>query len=121
METLQALAQIIKDLPDTAIWIIAIYFFFKLAVVGCIYGVIRLAIEKWHAVAIVRKNPPPVEIKATIEAMTIDGHAPALIAQLHRLRSVPYNTVYLRDGAVDFLRAALDAEFEKRKLQEVNK
>jgi hypothetical protein len=114
METLQALATIIKDLPDTAIWIIAIYFFFKMFVVGSIYGVIRLAIMKAHDVLLTKKTQK-VDIEATIKGITISNDMDALISQLHRLRGVRVgiNSQYIHGSSVDFLRDALDAQFEK--------
>ena len=46
MEELKLLVESIANLPDLAIWVIAMYFFFKLAIVGSIFGVIRLSIVK---------------------------------------------------------------------------
>lgn len=46
MEELKLLVESIANLPDLAIWVIAMYFFFKLAIVGSIFGIIRLFISK---------------------------------------------------------------------------
>jgi hypothetical protein len=46
MEELKLLVESIANLPDLAIWVIAMYFFFKLAIVGSIFGVVRLFIVK---------------------------------------------------------------------------
>ena len=46
MEELKLLVESIANLPDLAIWVIAMYFFFKLAIVGSIFGVARLFINK---------------------------------------------------------------------------
>ena len=45
MELVNALMEVIKAAPDLAIWIIAIIYGFKVAVVGSIYGVIRYVVD----------------------------------------------------------------------------
>jgi hypothetical protein len=46
MDELKILIESISGLPDLAIWVIAMYLFFKLAIVGSIFGVARLFILK---------------------------------------------------------------------------
>ena len=46
MEELKVLIEAIAGLPDLAIWVIAMYFFFKIAIVGSIFGVARLVVNK---------------------------------------------------------------------------
>ena len=48
MEELKLLVESIAGLPDLAVWVIAMYFFFKLAIVGSIFGVARLFINKLY-------------------------------------------------------------------------
>jgi len=48
MEELKLLVESIANLPDLAIWVVAMYFFFKLAIVGSIFGIIRFFIAKCY-------------------------------------------------------------------------
>ena len=50
MEELKLLIEAVAELPELAIWVVAMYFFFKLAIVGSIYGVIRFFVSKGHDV-----------------------------------------------------------------------
>lgn len=117
METLQSLATIIKDLPDTAIWIIAIYFFFKLAIVGSIYGVIRLAIIKLHDV-LVTKNKAPTEVGVALDGRVISRNKVAFLGQIDRISAhcnEGTSVSTLHSDATTFLRKAIDSQIEKEK------
>lgn len=48
MEELKLLVESIAGLPDLAIWVVAMYFFFKLAIVGSIFGIVRFIAFKIH-------------------------------------------------------------------------
>ena len=45
-QALNEVVQIIKELPAYAVWIIAGFMFYKITIVGSIYSVIRLAINR---------------------------------------------------------------------------
>ena len=62
MEELKLLVESIAGLPDLAIWVVAMYFFFKLAIVGSIFGVTRLFINKVHNIYFTKYNKPPTPI-----------------------------------------------------------
>lgn len=116
METLQALAQIVKDLPDTAIYIIGIYFIFKISIVGSIYGVIRFVAQKVHDVMVVQKRRiEEVEIRVLADGLLISDQKDEFMRQIRRLAGVRTATdsEYIHRKSVDFLREALDAQFAK--------
>lgn len=50
IESLRELVGIIKELPGMSLWILGGFLFYKVFVVGSIYGVIKLAINKTHNV-----------------------------------------------------------------------
>lgn len=56
MEELKLLVQMVADLPQMVLWVIAAYFFYKITVVGSIYGVIRFVAQKIHDVLVHRKT-----------------------------------------------------------------
>ena len=47
IEALREIVGMVKDLPEFALWILFGYLFYKLFVIGSIYGVIRLGINKY--------------------------------------------------------------------------
>lgn len=69
MEELKLLIEAVAELPELAIWAVAMYFFFKLAVVGSIFGVLRFLILKLHDVlqkrydAVMKEKEPNVVVK----------------------------------------------------------
>lgn len=62
MEALKLLVEMVKDLPDMALYVIIAFFFYKTLIVGSIYGVIKLAIQKLHD-AIIYKKTEYVEVE----------------------------------------------------------
>lgn len=50
METLKQLIELIKELPDVALWVLAGYFFYKIIIVGSVYGLIKFVAQKIHDV-----------------------------------------------------------------------
>lgn len=48
MEELKMLIEMVANLPQLVIWVLVGYLVYKVAVIGSIYGVIRLAIVKLH-------------------------------------------------------------------------
>lgn len=49
MEELKQLIELVLKLPNTALWILAGYLAYKLAIVGSIYGTIKFTVEKLHS------------------------------------------------------------------------
>lgn len=54
MEELKLLISMVADLPALAVWVLVGYLCYKIAVIGSIYGVIRLLIVKAHDVLLHR-------------------------------------------------------------------
>lgn len=48
MEELKSLIEMVKDAPNLVVGLVAIYFFFKIVVVGSIYGTLRYGITKFN-------------------------------------------------------------------------
>lgn len=111
MEELKMLVQMVADLPNAALWVIAALFAYKVCVVGSIYGVIRLGIIKLHDWLVTPKQKlVTVEMEGQIRGMTITRHTDAFIAQLNRLRGkrTNINSEYVHDCSVEWLREAID-------------
>lgn len=54
MEELKQLIELVIKLPNTALWILAGYAIYKLAIVGSIYGTVRFTVEKLHDAYVVK-------------------------------------------------------------------
>ena len=50
IEIIKEIGGVLKDLPDLAIWILAGILFYKVFIVGSIFGIVKLAINKTHGV-----------------------------------------------------------------------
>lgn len=111
MDELKLLVQMVKDLPSMALWVIAFFFIYKVTIIGSIYGVIRLAIERAYGV-LIRQKHETVDIVPTLRGMVIDGNLDELIGQLLRLRgkAVGIDSQYLHKQSVEWLRQAIDAK-----------
>ena len=116
METLKVLVDMVKDLPDLAIWLIFLYFFYKIFIVGSIWMVIKLAISKTHDVLVKRYEQPKLyEISGKLNRVTINGADDMIISELMRLRGkgTGIGSEYIhRQGAI-WLKEAID-EKERR-------
>ena len=71
MEELKLLVESIAGLPDLAIWVVAMYFVFKLVIVGSIYGVIRFVTFKVWDWAKTRKESKLVTIESVRDTYKI--------------------------------------------------
>ena len=113
MEELKLLTDILKDVPNSIIWIIGFYFMLKLVYVGSLYGVLKLFINKCHEWAMAKKGEGKKIIveKSEIERISIthDGTYDKILGQLKRIRS----SNYIHQRGADTLRQALD-EYEEK-------
>jgi hypothetical protein len=104
MDELKLLIEMVANLPALAVWVLVGYLAYKVAVVGSIYGVIRLLIVKVHDWA---TKPKIMALK--IGAKPIDeSTAEALNAQISRV----CNGSYYHMSDVQKLREALDAKLK---------
>ena len=115
MEELKLLITLVKDLPAMAIWLLVIFYGYKVIIAGSIYGVIRFAINRLHSWATTPKEElTRYNVTGQIDGMTITkgGAHEALLAQLNRLRGkrVGFESDYIHECSVAWLREAIDAK-----------
>lgn len=116
MEELKMLIGMVKDLPAMAIWVLVLFFCYKVVVIGSIWGTVKLAINKAHSYYTTPKHKlEVVDIKAKIGDMTV--HRPYhLIMQLERLKGIAtFGTSYIREEDVLWLEQAIDDKIENDK------
>ena len=107
MDELKLLIDMVANLPTLAVWVLVGYLVYKVAVVGSIYGVIRLLIIKTHDAM-----SKPRRIDYTIGHVAINETTAAeLRAQILRLSSTG---IYIHASDVDRLRKAIDAVLAER-------
>ena len=66
MEELKILIDAVSNMPKLAIWVVAMYFLFKISIVGSVYGVIRFVTQKLHDVLVKKKEPNVVQNNVTV-------------------------------------------------------
>lgn len=101
MEELQTLVTMVAGLPTITVWILAGYLLYRLVVVGSIYGVIRLAINRYFEYKV---KPVVVQHKVSNYAINEDV-LHELQVQIGRLVN---GSAYIHTSDVGKLRWALD-------------
>lgn len=121
MDELKELITMISHLPALTVWVLVGFLVYKLAVVGSIYGVIRLAIERLFSYLHAKANPPPPpppapnQIRAKIDSLCITGVPDDLIAQLRRVagKGLRIQSSYIHDQSVAWLAQAISDKERK--------
>lgn len=114
-ELLTVLSGLAEKMPDTALYILAGFFVFKItALIVPAWGVIsvvKMGIEKWHSWA---TKPETYQWRVVGDIMISDGTDNYLKAQVGRIRNrVTKNTSYIHKQDVDWLRKAIDEKIER--------
>lgn len=107
IDALKDLVLLIKDLPQYVVWILAGFFMYKLFIVGSVYGVARLAINKFFLWAM---KPQEKIVKFEIDGICIrqDGVADSIIQVINNLKG---SDAYLHRFHVNFLQDAIAEKF----------
>lgn len=107
MDELKVLIEMLAGLPHTVLWVLVGYLIYKLVLLGSIYGVLRLLIEKAHDWL-----TRPKVVQWDLEGISIDpGVGRELMFQLRRLGGVGLK--YLHASDVQRLRTAVDMLLEQ--------
>lgn len=119
MEELQLLVGMVSDLPSMALRVIALFFAYKVVVIGSLYGVIRFVAEKlfdWLR----QQKVEYKEIRPMLDGMCIRAETDYLIGQIGRLRGkgTSIATEYIHRASVDWLREAIDAKIASESASE---
>lgn len=122
IDELKELANTLLHLPDLALWGIAALLFYKVTIIGSIYGVLRLGIQRAYEYGVARKTQR-VDIEPHIRSIAIDhdGTGERLIAQITRLagKGLKFGSQYIHSESVQWLREAIDAkEAEERRAKQ---
>jgi len=115
LEIIKEAGAILKDLPDLAIWILVGILFYKVVIVGSIFSVVKLTINKVHDVLtmpkVIKKN-----ITISDKFIVHDGTYDKFLSLIEEI--ISYNrTVSERDYKGNYLHAS-DVEFIKEAIVE---
>lgn len=122
MDELKLVLDIIQSLPDMALWALVVIYFYKVTIVGSIYGVIRYLANKWHDYAVTKKAeqilPPRVHeihFADILQGITVNGDSTMaqLVRQIQRLQSKKGKDNFIDKNTVAWLRDAIDEKLEK--------
>lgn len=101
MEELKLIIEMIANLPQMALWVLAGFWAYKVIVIGSVYGVIRLGINKAYDWLTAPK-------KYSFDGIVAGESAKlTLMAELHRLQSLMQSN-YLDQRHVQIMKEALD-------------
>jgi hypothetical protein len=119
LDELKLLVEMVAKLPSMALWVIAFFFAYKVVVVGSIYGVIRLGIERAHS-WLTTPKVKMVEIRPMLDGMCIGGAVEPLLTQLRRVagKGTNINSQFVHGCSVEWLREAIDGKIAKDAAEE---
>lgn len=113
MEELKMLVEMVAKLPNAALWVLAGYLVYKLAVIGSWFGLARFFIDKLHS-WLTKPKYEMVEAKVLLNGHVISGTMPELLSQIERIKGRrSTSSVYVFDRDVDWLREAIDDKIAK--------
>lgn len=113
MEELKILVGLIADLPQTALYILAGFFIYKVVVVGSIYGVIKLAIVKAH---LWLTTPKESNVIYKLNDITIVSGITGLLIQIGRIAGIKsHGSKYIHDSDIEWLKDAINEKIQRDK------
>ncbi len=116
MDDLKILIEALAKMPTLAIWVVAMYFAFKIAVIGSVYGVIRYVAMQVHDWAVKKKEP---DVKIQQHNIVLEGKLITSLREdpeeLHRLfRRLPARDLdYIFNTDIKMVHKALDEYFTR--------
>jgi hypothetical protein len=127
MDELKMLIEMVSNLPSLAVWVLVGFLAYKVAVVGSVYGLLRLLIEKTHAWLVFRKQPAleikEVELRPLLDGLAIKAEISSLMYQIKRVagKGLNIDSSYIHGASVDWLRRAIDDRIAKDIAEEAAK
>ena len=114
MEELKEIVAMIANLPSMALWVMAGFWAYKVIVIGSIYGVIKLAIDRAHSWA-TKERHEYRQVRPLVDKISISGCVDDLIDQIKRLKNAAHDTgsPYIHKSDVDWLREAISEKKER--------
>ena len=120
---LELVVEILKALPEMAIWVLLMILVYKITIIGSIFGLIRFCGIKIHdaVIAVIslkkEKQDAAINVRGEIDKFLITDAWPLLKSQLERLVNSDGRLAssYIHRSDIKFLKDALDAQFDKER------
>lgn len=118
MDELKLLIEMVKDLPAMALYVLIGFWMYKVIVIGSLYGVIKLGINKIHDV-LVKPEHERVDKTTVVQGIVIDHCFDDFMVQINRMVAMRnkegYTGRYIHQTDVDWLRDAITEKIERDK------
>lgn len=127
IEVIKELGEIVKDLPDLAVWILCGLLFYKVFLIGGAYSLAKFFINKLYTYLVAEKK---IVIKENVKVVSLDGKIitnahdkfMALIEEMRpfhnsRVGAGTYRSDYVHSSDIEF---AIEAIREKREREKAN-
>ena len=119
MEELKILVSMVAGLPQMALWVVVLFFIYKISIIGSIYGLVRYITSKLHDWAITKKAEPTelIKEKSKIKELSIvnDGTYEELLQVLKNTRQ--RGNSYINSNDLEWIKSA----FEEKKASDLLK
>lgn len=107
VDELKELVAVVNSLPQLALWVAVGFWAYKVIIIGSVYGVIKLAINKGYAAY---TQPRNADMTTVLDGTTYYFNKLALIDQLTRILPSKHER---QDEAIQWLSEAITAKIEK--------
>lgn len=118
MDELETLVKMVAALPTLTVWVLVGYLVYKVAIIGSIYGVIRLAIERLYGYLTRAPHPlPPLPVPPPVP-LTFGGiviNKDVADALVHQVMRLPSTGGYIHAHDVTNLARLIDAHLAAKK------
>lgn len=114
MELLKELVLLVKDLPDLALYVLAMFFAYKVIVIGSVYGVIRFCTEKICNMMSSRKENIVMNWQGLSFSYLVEEKDLALIVKRAVRREGSYSN-YIKEDDIAWLKSAVEEKIAREK------
>lgn len=122
LEIIKEAGTILKDLPDLAIWILIGVLFYKVVIIGSIFGIIKLSIVKLHDAITKEKKPEEKRIVYEVGDHIIEKAMPKFELLIEKMKrnnyGGGYSHSYIHESDIEW---ALGAMREREAREELEK
>ena len=114
MEELKMLVEMVAKLPALAIWVLVMFWAYKVVVVGSVYGLIRFVVSKAHDY-LVQQKTKSLDVVYKLGPLLITAEMENFMEQLKRVRGkgLTIQSDFIHHQSVNWLRDAIDDKIAK--------
>lgn len=122
MDEIETLLKLINGLPNLALWVLAVFYAYKVVIVGSIYGVIRFLADRLFQYGVHKKaKTVDFSLYDAVQGLTIntDVTKNELIQQIRRIggKGINIESRFIHLDSVKWLREAIDAKEKEDELK----